>query len=182
MAEQRGDPLPELAPDAVPAPSAWSAGALVDYVEEHLDTYTPDALETALVTAGHDVADVRMVIGRAQARRASGPVKARAQAIVMALYGLTYAVFVVGLLGVNLPYGGSVIAAVVLTVVMAVAFGVSLLFLRRKGAPISVLPLIAVPLVFLVLIGGACYMTTGAPLEYFRGLLDGSGAIVDPGN
>jgi hypothetical protein len=56
-----------------------------------------------------------------------------------------------------------------------VAFGISILFIRRRGAPVTILPLLAVPLLILVGVAGACYATTGgAPLPYVRQLIDGA--------
>ena len=174
MAEQPGEP-PTPAPvpgePDIPAASAWASSALVDYLDENLDAYTAEALEATLIAAGHAPADVQAALEQARARRTAAPVKRLARMTILVAYGLTYLVFVVGLVKADLGYGVSGLAAMVLTVVTAVALVASIKLIGRRGAPLTFVPLVALPLLILVTVAGACYATTGgAPLEYYQHL------------
>lgn len=166
MADQRGDP-----PTEVPGPSAWGDEGLVQYVDANLDAYTPEALEAAIVGAGHDPVAAQAAMRVVRARRAARPVKSRARILVLIAYAITYAVFVLALLDAELAYGASGLAVGVLTVTMIPALAISFWWLRRRDAPITLLPLLFVPLIVLVAVGGACYATTGAPVPFIQHLL-----------
>jgi hypothetical protein len=151
-----GDPIPPA-----PAPTEWRGPSLLEsYVEANRDRYTPEALEAAMVAAGHEPEAARSAIRGVDARRAAAPANARARRVVYVAYGLTYLALVIGLLSLDSPYGGSVIAAGILTVVLGIAFAISYFWLTRRGAPLGIGALLSVPLIMLVIVGGACYATT----------------------
>jgi hypothetical protein len=154
--DPHGDPIPPA-----PAPTEWRGTSLLEsYVEANRDRYTPEALEAAGVAAGHDAEAVRTAIQRVGARRAAAPVNDRARGIVYAAYGLTYFGLAAALLGAPNMYGAGPIAAGILTVVLGVAFAISRYWMVRRSAPLGLGALLSLPLVLLVIVGGACYATT----------------------
>jgi hypothetical protein len=156
-------PTEDPAPSA-PTPTEWRGSSLLEsYVEANRDRYTPEALATAIVAAGHDAEAARAAIGRVDARRVAAPVNKQARQLVYAAYGVTYVALVLGLLGADIMYGAGGFAAAILTVVLGVAFAISRHWLTRRSAPLGFAALVSVPLVLLVIVGGACFATTLGP-------------------
>lgn len=156
MAGPSGDSLPP-----VPPPTDSEADSADDYVRANLDRFTPDALISALVAAGYDPAVAEDAVGRASARRDAEPVRSRAWRWVIGAYGATYVVLLVALSAGPSPgeyprpdYGFGGIAAVILTVVLGIAFAISVVWVRRGPATLGAM--LSVPLVLLVLVGGPC--------------------------
>jgi hypothetical protein len=166
MADQTGDSLP-----TAPEPTEWGTAGVDRYVEAHLDRFTPEALDAALIAAGHDPAAVSAAIGRVGARRETAPTRARARRVILIAYGLTYLVLMVGLILGPFGYGAGPIAAGILTVVLGIAFALALWMIRRRGAPMAFGTLLAGPIVLLVLVGGTCAATTGTPFLWLGRLL-----------
>jgi len=156
MTGPNGGPAP-----SAPAPTEWRGTSLLEsYVEANRDRYTPEALEAAMVAAGHDAEAAKAAIRRVDARRDAAPVVASARRTVYVAYGLTYLVLVMALLAAPSLYGAGVIAAGILTIVMGVALAISRYWLTRRGAPLGFGALVSLPLILLVIVGGACYATT----------------------
>lgn len=95
--------------------------------------------------------------------RSSRPVLDRARRLISGAYGVTYFVFVVGLLtGPSFDGAGPILLGV-LTVTLDGAFLVSRWWTGRRRAAPSLAGLLLLPVILLGLVGGACYATTGAP-------------------
>jgi hypothetical protein len=157
MTGTSGDPI--LPP--APAPTDWRGTDLLEsYIEANRDRFTSEALEAAMITAGHAPEAARTAIQRVDARRAAAPMNDQARAIVYAAYGLTYLGLAFALLAAPNMYGFGPIAAAILTVVLGVAFAISRYWMVRRSAPLGLGALLSLPLVLLVLVGGACYATT----------------------
>jgi len=155
MTGPNGDPTPKA-----PAPTEWRGPDVLEkYVESNRDHFTPEALEAAAVAAGHPAEAVRATIRRVDARRAAAPVNSRARGIVYAAYGLTYVGLAAALVGAPNMYGAGPIAVGILTVVLGVAFAISRFWMVRRSAPLGLGALLSLPIVMLVLVGGACYAT-----------------------
>jgi hypothetical protein len=144
-----------------PAPTDRRGTDLLEsYVGANRDRFTSEALEAAMIAAGHAPEAARAAIRHVDARRAGAPVNANARRVVYLAYGLTYLGLVVALLGAPNMYGAGPIAAGILTVVLGIALAISRFWLARRSAPLGFAALVSVPLVLLVIVGGACYATT----------------------
>jgi hypothetical protein len=137
-------------------------------VEANLDRFTPDALVAALVAAGYDQETAQGAARRAAASRDLAPTRASARRVVYVAYGLTYLVFLVGLLGGPNTYGMGQIGAVVLTFVVGIALAISVAWITRRRGTTAFATMLSVPLVLLLIVGGACYASTGAPVLWLR--------------
>ena len=92
-------------------PATWigatsdRVGSLSEYFLAGAERYTPEALRQAASEAGYSPAEIDEAYGRATKRQRdeelSRPLRRRARWIVLAAYGLVYAVFVVAFLGVR---------------------------------------------------------------------------------
>jgi apolipoprotein N-acyltransferase len=155
-------------PAPAPKPTGRGTGSLDGYLDANLDRYTTEALVEAMVAAGHQPEAATAAVRRAGARREAAPTRRIAWRLVIVAYLLVYVIFEIGLLRGPNDYGGGVIAAVVLTFVLGFALAISIWWVRRRSGSFGLGALLSVPLVLLLIVGGACYATTGAP---FAGLL-----------
>lgn len=163
------DPSSKEQPMDIPLwPGADRIVTLALYFSEHLDEYTPDALRQAATQSGFSPDEIEAAYAQAVERNRKDaqtrPLRTRARWIVLAAYGLVYAVLAVAFLTGNQAYGAGVIALGVLTVVLAIALGISFLWLRRRRASSdsmqgALMTLLAVPLVLLVAVTGLCVVT-----------------------
>jgi hypothetical protein len=161
-------PTPGGTPPDAAAPRDLTA--LNAYVTQYYGKYTDAALIDHLMGVGHQRADIEAAIRSAAAADRVGPVNARAKMIVRLGYLITYALLVAGMLFSSraFDYGAGVIGTIVLTVVLGVAFLISAGWLgwrgsRDRGTAPGMLAMLAIPLVLLVLVAGAC-LATGLPL------------------
>jgi hypothetical protein len=155
---------PRVPPDdRAPAPSE-ALPAVAEYVERNIDRYTRDALLAAALAAGYTEADVKRAIDSTAARRRPEPDVRRVRSIVIGAYLVTYLILAAGLLTSPTTTIGSFggLAVVILTILLGLALLMSLGWLAMDWVS-SFVGLISVPLVLLVLVGGACVATTGAP-------------------
>lgn len=140
------------------------------YLDEHGEEYTPDALRRALLAAGHDRSAVEAALAEwRQARSgASGPSEAArgedappfglwAAAIHVAVFVL--ALVVIGVAGSAAPY--LVFIAPILGIVMLLGWLVSTMIGRRFLPRSGVGPALVVPAVSALLIGGTCVAMGG---------------------
>jgi hypothetical protein len=153
---------------AVPRPTSEGAGAIDAYIEANQDRFTPDALEAALVAAGHDREAANAAIRRVASRRAAGAAKGRARRVVVIAYGLVYLVLVAGLLGGPYNYGEGTIGAVILTIMLGIALAIGLWWIGRRRTSASMGGLLVLPLVLLIAIGGICSFSSGSPFILLR--------------
>ncbi|HKB28863.1 MAG TPA: hypothetical protein VKC59_07560, partial [Candidatus Limnocylindrales bacterium] len=80
-----------------PAPNR-NIPALRAYLERNRGAFTDEALTEALLKEGYTKEDVQAGLAWLGVAEASKPVRARARRIVLAAYGITYAVLVIGML------------------------------------------------------------------------------------
>ena len=139
------------------------------YVTQNYGRYTDAALTDHLLQVGHQRADIEAALRAAAAADVVGPVNARARRTVRLLYLITYGLLVAGMLTNPRSglYGASFIGAIVLTVVLGLAFLIAAAWLRWRGSrdravPSGMIAMLAIPLVLLVLVAGAC-LATGLP-------------------
>jgi hypothetical protein len=155
---------PNAPPTGTGPPIAPGSATIDEYVETNFDRYTPEALAAAAIAAGYAEADVMRAIEAATARRRRSPDVEHVRRIVAGAYLVTYLVLAAGLLSAPSTSVGSfgVVAVVILTLLLGLAFLMSLGWLAMDWVS-SFIGLVSVPLVLLVLVGGACVATTGAP-------------------
>ena len=157
---------------AAPPPDGAAARdvtALNAYVAQYYGKYTDAALTDHLLKIGHQRADIDAALRAAAAADQVGPVNARARMIVRLLYLVTYGVLVAGMLFASraFDYGAGIIGTIVLTVVLGIAFLISVVWLRWRGSrdrgmrP-DLITMLAIPVVLLILVAGAC-LATGMP-------------------
>jgi hypothetical protein len=144
---------------AAPAPTPWGSEAAEAYVAEHIDRFTPEALTTALEAAGYEPAVAREAIRRGEARHAVAPTRATARRVVLVAYLATFAIFAALLLSGG---GSGAIATVVLALTLGLAFVISIPWLRWRRLS-ALWAMVSVPLILLVVVGGACYSVTLDP-------------------
>jgi len=164
-------------PDRKPTdPSTWIGkttdriASLSEYFAAGADRYTPEALRRAASESGFSPDEIEQAYARADERRRADdlarPVRQRARRIVLAAYGLVYVAFAVPFLTFANRYGAGVIALIVLTVVLGIAYWISVTWVNRRrptaeqveGALVTML---AVPLFLLVAVAGLCVASTG---------------------
>jgi len=156
-------------------PATWigetndRVASLSDYFLAGAERYTPAALRQAASEAGFSAAEIDDAYARATSRQRdeelARPLRRRARWVVLAAYGLVYAVFFVAFLGYENRYGAATISLIVLTVVLGVALLISIQWVRGRrptaerlqGAMVTMLSL---PLVLLVSVAGLCIATT----------------------
>lgn len=160
---------PAGGPD-IPAPSPYGTRGLEDYLVEHRNRWTDDALESAAIAAGWDEAVVREVLAKVQAAERSMPLRARARTVVSVLYLGGYLVLVGGMVISSSArmYGGAANGALVLTFFMGPAYLLARLWLGRKGVSASpstadFAVLLSVPAVLWLIVGGVC-VASGLPI------------------
>lgn len=158
---------PEASAPEAPPPSEWGTKGVDAYIEASFDKFTPEALTAALLAAGHDAAAIAAALERAAARQVSAPVRNRARTVIRAAYALTYLVLLVGLLAGPSMYGLGFVAAIILTVLLGFAFVIAAWWVGRGDAPLGFAGLLSVPVILLVVVGGACMFTTGTPFNLF---------------
>jgi len=156
-------------------PATWigetndRVASLSEYFLAGAERYTPAALRQAASEAGFSAAEIDDAYARATSRQRdeelARPLRRRARWVVLAAYGLVYAVFFVAFLGYENRYGAATISLIVLTVVLGVALLISIQWVRGRrptaerlqGAMVTMLSL---PLVLLVSVAGLCIATT----------------------
>jgi hypothetical protein len=145
--------------------------ALNAYVTQNYGRYTDAALTDHLLRIGHQRADIEAALRAAAAADVVGPVNARARRTVRLLYLITYGLLVAGMLTntTSGAYGAGPIGSIVLTVVLGLAFLIAAAWLRWRGSrdrPVAsgMAAMLAIPLVLLVLVAGAC-LATGLPFS-----------------
>ncbi len=153
------------------APPGHDPSRLDAWFVRNLDQFTPEALTAAAAGAGYTAERIAKALARAEANRDAGPVASRARRIVLASYGLVYLILLAGLLGYPHGYGLGQIGAIVLTVVLGLALALALWWLRRPSRTATIGTLLAVPIILLLVLGGACVYTTGSPVQLIRQLL-----------
>jgi hypothetical protein len=128
------------------------------YLDEHGATYTPDALRSALIQAGHDPAEVDAALAEWHANPIGPRQKAefRRWTIWLHISGLVaMAILVVALNGIQ-SAGAVPIAAVVLAIFLAIGWMISALIggwlLPRAGLTVALL----VPAASALLLSGTC--------------------------
>jgi hypothetical protein len=163
-----------IPPDKPTEAAAWAGpgdrvAALSDYFVAHTDRYTPDALRQAASEAGFGPDEIEEAFGRSAAVRRDleslMPVRRRARWIVLAAYGLVYAVLGVALVTSPYSYGAGVIELVILSVVLGVALLISIVWIRRRrrASPRlegALMTMLVLPIVLLVAVAGLCIATT----------------------
>jgi hypothetical protein len=157
--------------DSTPPGAGDPGGDALDYLRSNQAEFTREALTAELKKAGHSDQEIAAAWAAVGTEARTPPDLARARMITFVLYGAIYAFFVLSLLQEQGGYGTYQIAAIVLTVVMGVAFGISLRWLRRRrsGAAVTTLTtLLMVPVALLVVVAGLCTATTGAPFLFFN--------------
>ena len=145
---------------------------IADYITANRKKYTRQAIRQQLIDAGHDPAEVDRTWAALEAPDADAVIGERFWGrFGLILVGVNVAVFVlVGLLTGMLAYaidGAGPILPVVLAVALALgallAWGIVAMTGPAKMSPTTALVVgIAIPLVFALLIGGACYAMVGA--------------------
>jgi len=156
-------------------PATWigatsdRVASLSEYFQAGAERYTPEALRQAASEAGFSQGEIDEAYGRTTKRQRdeelSRPLRTRAQWIVLAAFGLVYAVFFVAFLGYDDRYAAGTISLIILTVVLGVALLISIQWVRGRrpsaeqlqGAMFTMLVL---PLVLLVSVAGLCIATT----------------------
>jgi putative effector of murein hydrolase LrgA (UPF0299 family) len=171
MTESTKPPRSPDHPGAVPAPyPGQPVESLSRYLEVNRDRFTDEALARAARDAGYSDAAIDQARVGVQARSAAAPVRARARWAVLAAYFITYAVLVAGMFASEYArqYGGHVIGAGILGIVLLFALLLSLRWVRSgawKGgdAATGMAVLLSVPVVLLVVVAGLC-VGTGYPI------------------
>lgn len=155
-----------------PEDSQPTAEKLQAYVHANAGKFTDAAITAELLRAGYDRADITAALSGAAAADVSAPVRSRARRIVILAYLLTYGLLVAGMLtnSGSGSYGAGIIGTIVLTVVLGLAFLIAAVWLRRQGSrerPVApdLTAMIAIPLILLVIVAGAC-LATGLPIPH----------------
>ena len=143
---------------------------IADYIRANRRTYTREAITQQLVEAGHDRAEIERVWA---ALEAPDPDAVAGEGFwgrfALVLIGINVGVFLVvafatGMLGA-LQMGGGIVAvifAVVLIIGALISWGLVALTGPTKLRPTTALMVgVAIPLLFALLIGGACYAMLG---------------------
>ena len=156
-------------------PATWigptndRVASLSEYFLAGAERYTPEALRGAASEAGFSGAEIEEAYGRATKRQRdeelARPLRRRARAIVLAAYGLVYAVFFVAFLGYENQYGAATISLIVLTIVLGVALLISIQWVRGRRPSAEQLrdgmfTMLVLPLVLLGSVAGLCFATT----------------------
>jgi predicted permease len=146
-----------------------SQGALIAYLEANRGKFTDEALTEALMKEGYSKEAVVAGFAAIAAADASKPVRARARNLVLAAYGITYAVLVLGMLTTSANYGAGGIGTAVLTLTLGLALAISLWVVRRSkgkvdGGAMVMAGMLAVPVILLVIVAGLC-VATGLPFH-----------------
>ena len=145
---------------------------LTEYFADNQASTTHEALGRQASAKGYTEAEIGAASAAAEARREpDAAARSRARRVILGLYLVTYLVLIAGMLTSNAPYGAGAIGIPILTVVLAVALAISLLWIRGRhldaGHEGVMATLVAVPLVLLVGVAGLCLYTMGPSL--FRG-------------
>jgi uncharacterized membrane protein (UPF0136 family) len=162
---------------AAPEPSSSDAAALDRYVEANRDRYTRDALEAALLAAGHSHEEVQAALRRAEARIDVAPTMRRARRVILIAYGLTYLVLAVGIIGYYGSDSAGIIETLILTISLGTSFAIALWWLRRRRQRAGLVGLVALPLVLLVAVAGTCMFTTWTPFLLIEQMTSGRPAF-----
>jgi hypothetical protein len=143
--------------------------SLSEYFLAGAERYTPEALQKAASESGFSQGEIDEAYGRATRRQrdeeVAAPIRSRARMIVLAAYGLVYAVLCVTLLGYDNRYGVATISLFVLTIVLALALLISVRWVRGRRPSAeqlqgALLTMLSLPLVLLVSVAGLCMATT----------------------
>lgn len=146
---------------------------IADYITANRKKYTRQAIRQQLIDAGHDPAEVDRTWAALEAPDADTVIGERFWGrFALIVIGVNIGVFLlVGLLSGMLAYAFDGSGAAVLPIILAVALGLGALLAwgivamtgPAKMSPTTSLVVgIAIPLVFALLIGGACYAMVGA--------------------
>jgi len=169
----QGAPPPspsETPPPAASTSRADQVAALAAYLAANQGRFTDEALEQAALDAGYP----KDVLVEARAERAADPavgIRQRARRWVLAAYGITFVVLVIGMFAnpVGRTYGGNVIGAIVLALTLGLALAIALFVVRRSrpspdatGAMVMT-GILAIPVILLVVVAGLC-VATGLPI------------------
>ncbi len=146
---------------------------IADYITANRKKYTRQAIRQQLIDAGHDPAEVDRTWAALEAPDADAVIGERFWGrFALMVIAVNVGVFLlVGLLSGMLAYAFAGTGATVLPIILAVALGLGALLAwgivamtgPAKMSPTAALVVgIAIPLVFALLIGGACYAMVGA--------------------
>jgi hypothetical protein len=133
-----------------------------DYIREHRDKYTREAIREQLLAAGHDMASVDAALAESAPPTGKGANDSTRKTFSRWALGLHATAFV-GVVGVLwLIYGSRVsvylgIGAVILAVVLLVGWGISSLIGRALLSPSRLAAALAVPALSALVIGGSCF-------------------------
>jgi hypothetical protein len=160
-------------PAPVPPPPGSSSGALgsgdraaaparqlEEYFAANRGRYTDEALSAAARAAGYADADIAAGLTRARARDVTRPVQARARTLIRGAYVVVFVVLVAAM-AVNSGVAFA-IGTVVLLITMLFGLALSQYLIRNAAADAALAMVLALPVVFLIVIAGAC-IATGLP-------------------
>ena len=148
---------------------------VIRYIAENRERYTQEAIDAHLLNAGHTRADIDAAWSQVRGDERPSPSGGRAfwlplLGAVVAMYGITFLVYVVGFYaGVEEGYESSVIAiSGLLLAFMFIAGLLSLAIVRPswsagRGVVGGLLIALVIPFVFLVIVAGLCTVITGVP-------------------
>jgi hypothetical protein len=138
-------------------PAATPARQLETYFAANRGRFTDDALTSAARAAGYADEDIASGLDAARARQVVSPVQARARTLTIRAYLAVFLLLVVAM-AINSGSAAGVGSAVLLFT-MLIGFGLSRLAIRRASADATLAVVLALPVLFLIVIAGACVAT-----------------------
>lgn len=156
-------------------PSTWigktsdRVASLSDYFLAGADRWTPEALRQAAGDAGFSPEEIDAAHGLAARRRRdeelNGPIRWRANRIVLAAYGLVLVAFAVPLLTVPSYFDLGHAALLILAIMLGTGLLISRTWINGRHPSDQVeralVTMLAVPIVLLIAVAGLCAVSVG---------------------
>jgi len=155
-------------PTAPQMPPGERANGLAAYFRSNRGSFTDEALKARASEAGYSTAEVEEALASSRGADLSLPLRRRARSIVLGAYLITYAVLAYGTFTTSYAFGAGQIGTVILTIAMGLTAAISLAIVRRSRRTWtgvgSLAPVLAVPLILLVIVAGLC-VASGYPFH-----------------